>query len=317
MANFSQDQVRQLYVVLSKATTFNNTTPSGALKVNKSNEDVWFTYQTPNGDNGNSATVRTDLIPIKNIEYVVASPAVSRPLKRQVVSLDASLNGGNPVVGQEYILRFTFYNLGMGGPENQYIKNGGAYRVKTGDTAATVMQALKALADKNFSREPYPYVTVTVAGNTLVIEEVPQPWVLGKRQAAQVNFQVQAVPISVDGGLYPWGTVADTTSTNTNVVTNGKTVADMEWFYIGERADQFRGMGYPDNFETIYLANPSKKYNFIDIHYFYAGDAEDIQKSKKYITLAIPTDGAYTAANLVTDLTAAGIPVVNKIPTTP
>ena len=87
----------------------------------------------------------------------------------------------------------------------------------------------------------------------------------------------------------------------------------MEWFYIGERADQFRGMGYPDNFETIYLANPSKKYNFIDIHYFYAGDAEDIQKSKKYITLAIPTDGAYSAADLVTDLLAAGVPVLNKL----
>ena len=313
MANFSQDQVRQLYVVLSKATKFDNTTPSGALKVNKSNEDVWFNYQTPNGDNGNSATVRTDLIPIKNIEYAVASPAVSRPLKRQVVSLDTSLNWGNPVVGQEYMLRFTFYNLGMGGPENQYIKNGGAYKVKIGDTTNTIMKALKALADKNFSREPYPYVTVTVAGNTLVIEEVPQPWVLGKRQAAQVYFKVQVVPITLDGGLFPWGIVTDTTSTNTNVVTNGKTVADMEWFYIGERADQFRGMGYPDNFETIYLANPSKKYNFIDIHYFYAGDAEDIQKSKKYITLAIPTDGAYSAADLVTDLLAAGVPVLNKL----
>ena len=313
MANFSQDQVRQLYVVLSKATKFDNTTPSGALKVNKSNEDVWFNYQTPNGDNGNSATVRTDLIPIKNIEYAVASPAVSRPLKRQVVSLNTSIYLGTPVVGQEYMLRFTFYNLGMGGPENQYIKNGGAYKVKIGDTANTIMKALKALADKNFSREPYPYVTVTVVGDTLVIEEVPQPWVLGKRQAAQVNFQVQVVPITVDGGLYPWGIVVDTTSTNTNVVTNGKTVADMEWFYIGERADQFRGMGYPDNFETIYLANPSKKYNFIDIHYFYAGDAEDIQKSKKYITLAIPTDGAYKAADLVTDLLAAGVPVLNKL----
>ena len=92
MANFSQDQVRQFYVVLSKATTFTASTPSGALQVNKSTEDVWFNYQTPNGDNGNSATVRTDLIPLKNIEYAVASPAVSRPLKRQVVSLDTTLN---------------------------------------------------------------------------------------------------------------------------------------------------------------------------------------------------------------------------------
>lgn len=314
MANFSTDQVRQLYVVLSKATTFDATTPSGAMAVKENGEDVFFNYMTPNGDNGNAGVVRSDLIPIKNVEYAVATGPKSRPLKRQVVAFDPSINGGNPIVGQEYILRFTFYNLGMGGPENQYIKLGGAYRAKTGDTAATVMAALKALSDKNFSREAYPYVTITdPADGTLVIEEMPQPWVLGKRQASQVNFNIQAVPITVDGGQYPWALITDTTDTNTNVVTNGKVTADMEWFYIGERADQFRGMGYPDNFETKYLADPNKEYSYIDIHYFYAGDTEDIQKSKKYITLVIPTDGGYTAADVVADLGFAGIAVINKL----
>lgn len=316
MANFSQDQVRQLYVVKSKATTFDATTPSGAILIKGTPEDVFFNYQTPNGDNGNATTVRSDLIPLKNIEYAVATKPASRPLKKVEVTLDSTLNGGDPIVGQEYILRFTFYNLGLGGPENQYIKNGGAYRVKTGDTAETVLKALKSLAETNFSREAYPMVTFTISGTgattKLVIEEVPQPWVRGKRQASQINFAVNTVPVSIDGGYYPWGTVTDVTSTNTNVVKNGRIAADMEWFYIGERADQFRGMNYPNNFETIYLADPAQEYHFIDIHYFYAGDAEDIQKSKKYITLAIPSDSTYAIADIITDLTTAGVTVVDK-----
>lgn len=317
MANFSEDQVRQLYVVKSKATTFDTTTPAGALAVKGTLEDAYFIYQTPNGDNGNATAVRSDLIPLKNVEYAVATQPKSRPLQKVEITLDETLNGGNPIVGQEYILRFTFYNLGMGGPENQYIKNGGAYRVKTGDTVATVLTALKDLAIKNFSREAYPMATFTITGTgattKLVVEEVPQPWVRGKRQAAPIPFAVNTVPVNIDGGQYPWGKVTDVTKANTNVVKNGRIVADMEYFYIGERADQFRGVGYPDNFETVYLADPTKEYSFIDIHYFYAGDAEDVQKSKKYITLAIPNDSTYTAATLVTDLTTAGVTVVDKL----
>ncbi len=318
MANFSTDQVRQLYTVLTKGTSpLANTAAAGTVAIKYNEEDVWFEYVTPNGNFGNNGVVRSDLINKKNVELVVATPPKSRPLKRQVVSLDPNINGGAPVVGQEYILRYTFYNIGMGGPENQYIKNGGAYRVKTGDTAATLMAALKALSDKNFSREAYPYVTTTVSGNTLVIEEYPQPWVLGKKQAGMVDFQVQTVPIVTDGGYYPWGVVTDTTATNDNVVTNGKTTADMEWFYYGERGDYFRQAGWPDNFDAKYLVDPSKEYNFVDIQYFYAGDTEDVQKSKKYITLAIPTDSTYTVATVITDLEAAGLTVVDKTPATP
>lgn len=313
MANFSTDQVRQFYIVLDKGTApLTLTGDAGTAVIKNSDEDVWLEYITPNGDFGANSVVRSDLIPKANVESAVATPPKSRPLKRLVVSLDASINGGAPVVGQEYMLRFTFYGIGMGGPENQYIKEGGAYRVRPGDTATTVMQKLKELADINFSREAFPYVKINVAGSTLVIEEVPQPWVLGKKQAAQVDFKVDTVVINVDGGYYPWGSISNTTATNTNVVKNGKVTADMEWFYIGERADIYREAGWPDNFITKYLADPTKEYNYIDIQYFYAGDTEDVQKSKKYITLAVPKDGDYAIADVITDLAAAGITVTDK-----
>lgn len=415
MANFSEDQVRQFYVATSKAATITNNSAAGAIKVRSSAEDLWFEYASPNGEHGGVGVVRSDLINKKKIDYVTASPAKVRNLKRLEVTFDSLINSGDPIVGQDYILRFTFFGLGLGGFENQYIKEGGAYRVKTGNTAANVYEALADLIKVNFSREAYPLiniglngtaatakmttnsgVTVTAkeigtAGNNLkfavasvsadtpgvtvstvsgvttitasltaaaktigdlktlvesntnlvtikgtaatdvlaettavaledgtstgiVIEEVPQPWVLGKRQADQINFAVHTVPINVDGSQIPWGIIKDTTSTNTvNQVTNGKMTADMEWFYIGERADQFRGVGYPDNFETKYLANPSKTYNFIDIQFYYSGDAEDVQRSKKMLTIAIPTDatvGADTLTEtLIADLTTAGVTV--------
>ena len=327
MANFSEDQVRQFYVATSKAATITNNSAAGAIKVRSSAEDLWFEYASPNGEHGGVGVVRSDLINKKKIDYVTASPARVRNLKRLEVTFDSLINNGDPIVGQDYILRFTFFGLGLGGFENQYIKEGGAYRVKTGNTAANVYEALADLIKVNFSREAYPYVKVTTdtydpytdsvkpeTSTKLIITEVPQHWVLGKRQADQVPFAVHTVPINVDGSQVPWGIITDTTSTNTvDQVTNGKMTADMEWFYIGERADQFRGVGYPDNFETKYLADPSKTYDFIDIQFYYSGDAEDVQRSKKMLTLAIPTDAMVDTATLtetlITDITAAGVTV--------
>lgn len=294
----------------------------------------------------------------------------------------------------------------MGGNENQYIKEGGAYRAKTGDTAPIVYNKLIDLAKINFSREAYPLikiglngvaatvkmttntgVTVTakevgIAGNNLrfavasvsadtpgvtvatvsgvttitasltaedktigdlktlvesatnlvtitgtaatavlaettavalvegtstgiVIEEVPQPWVRGKRQAAPINFDIFTLPIKTVDAEQPWGIVTDITKDNVNTVGNGRMVADMEWFYIGERADQFRGYGYPNNFDTNYLADASKSYKFINIDFYYSGDAEDVQRSKK--TLTIATADATTLAALWTALETAEV----------
>lgn len=294
----------------------------------------------------------------------------------------------------------------MGGNENQYIKEGGAYRAKTGDTAPIVYNKLIDLAKINFSREAYPLikiglngaaatvkmttntgVTVTakevgIAGNNLrfavasvsadtpgvtvatvsgvttitasltaedktigdlktlvesatnlvtitgtaatavlaettavalvegtstgiVIEEVPQPWVRGKRQAAPINFDIFTLPIKTVDAEQPWGIITDITKDNVNTVGNGRMVADMEWFYIGERADQFRGYGYPNNFDTNYLADASKSYKFINIDFYYSGDAEDVQRSKK--TLTIATADATTLAALWTALETAEV----------
>ena len=329
MANFATDQVRQLYVVKDKATTFDPMPGDGFIRVDSSPDDLWLTYQTPNGDqtvNGTSSVTRSDLINKDKIVSAHATGAFQRPLKKVEVEFDPTINGGLPVVGQEYLLRFTFFGIGIGGPENQYIKNGGATRVRAGQTAADVYELIVELVKKNFSREAFPYVKVTTdtydpytmttkpgTSTKIIIEEVLQPWVLGKRQAAQVDFNVNTVVINYNGGEYPWGEITDVTAANTNVLLNGRVTADMEYFYLGERGDTFRGMGFPDNFEAKYLIDPTKEYEFIELAYYYAGDTEDVQKSKKHITLAFEKGGTYTALAAIADFASAGVTVVNNI----
>ena len=42
---------------------------------------------------------------------------------------------------------------------------------------------------------------------------------------------------------------------------------------------------WPNNFDTEYLVDPTSAYDVMDIQYFYSGDAEDIERSPKTLTI--------------------------------
>ena len=111
---------------------------------------------------------------------------------------------------------------------------------------------------------------------------------------------------------------------------NGKVIAEQEWFYLGERGDIYRNMGYPNNFETSYMADASKGYVMVDITFFYQGHNEDVQKSQKQLYFVFPFDldedkqpvkvshnAAKTAAKTLTDTlgTILGITINSLSPT--
>ena len=88
---------------------------------------------------------------------------------------------------------------------------------------------------------------------------------------------------------------------------------------MGERGDQYRKIGWPNTIPTTYLVDPSKEYNTIDIEFSYQGEGENIQKSKKSITIVVPKVGAtnsvsnvltnsiITAINTATDLSITAL----------
>lgn len=143
----------------------------------------------------------------------------------------------------------------------------------------------------------------------IIIEEVEQPWVLGLKSSDPVHFLVSPRIIVSGGADVIWGVVS--TLTSTTFVNNGKKAADMEYFFMGERADQYRNVGWPYTRQTIYQVDPTKEYHFIEIDYFFQGEGISTQKSQKHITLIVPSEGADNAAqitlanSIITDINTA------------
>lgn len=305
MATFSTNQVRHLYVakkLKDSQVLAADAAGSIAVKSDTAKNHLYFEYK------GADSLMRSDIIDIKNILYAKATDAddMAHELKAVTVTLDSEVNAGTPVAGQDYILRIAFKQYAGISNEDQYFKYGMVHAY-TGMTASDFYKKLALSLAKNFSREAVPLVkfiltdsdgkavpvdaitkesSLTGSYKALVINEVEQPWKLGIMEQTPVYFEVQPVPVTVNGDERIWGKVEDTDPAGT--IANGKKIADLEYFCMGERGDMYRGVGYPNNIPTTYLVDPSIEYNVIDIHYAYVGSNESAQKSEKTITLVVP-----------------------------
>lgn len=310
MAVYNVNQVRHLYVVTTdgaiQSPSVVTTDKAGAIAVKKNAaNDTYFQYMSPAG------LVRSDLLTKGNVQSIKVTDAadMARKLKAVTLTLDNTVNGGNPVAGQDYLVRIHIRQyIGMS-DQDVYIKHGVA-RAYAGMNASELYKTLALSLANNFKRELYPLVDIILIDSTdtkqpvlkngqmqtletgktykgILINEVPQEWFLGTKQQVPVYFTVQPDVITVEGDSRIWGVAEDTDSTV--VIDNGKNIADLEYFCMGERGDIYRNISWPDFIPTKYLANPTLKYNTIDIHYAYVGANQEVQKSEKDLTIAIPS----------------------------
>lgn len=300
MATFSVNQVRQLYVATSLKTPHvlaSDAAGSIAVKNDTVKSHLYFEYK------GADNLMRSDLIDTKNILYAKATDAtaMAHDLKSVTIALDSNVNGGAPVAGQDYILRIAFKQYVGMSDEDQYFKYGMVHAY-AGMDASEFYKVLAISLAKNFSREVVPLIKIeikTASATTevtpttkaadltgtytgVVVTEVEQPWRLGVMAQTPVYFTVQSVPVTVNGDERYWATLTESTSGS---ISNGKTIADLEYFCMGERGDMYRQVGWPNNIPTTYLVDPAKAYYVFDIHYAYVGSNESVQKSEKTITI--------------------------------
>lgn len=299
MATFSTNQFRHLYVAKAVKDTAASVSAAGDIAVladdNKSH--VYFQYMSPGG------LTRSDLITVDNIEYLKHVPAdkMNKNLKAFKLTLAEEVNGGEPISGQDYILRITFNNYIGISEENQYFKYGMVHAY-SGMSAETFYKKLAISLAKNFSRESETLLKFylgdtevtpltkeedlkSVTATSLIIKEVEQSWVRGKKAQVSLSFEVSPTTVTSNGDEVIWGEVENVTKTEGTTINNGKTIADMEYFYMGERGDIYRDMGAPNTYDTTYLADSTIPYDVIEIHYSYIGSNESVQKSEKDITI--------------------------------
>ena len=342
MAVYSINQVRQLYVA-KELKTGGNLSPADAVgtilpKADTAKSTLYFQHVGPAG------ITSSDKITIANIMYAKATEAtkMAHGLARYELTLDSGVST-TPVAGQEYILRLAFRQYIGLGEEDQWQKYG-MVKATSGMTASEFYKKLALSIVGNMKKDTTKTVNVylisaSVTGtdvpvtvdtkpselnktdySKIIIEEVEQPWILGKMPQAFIPFTVQPTTITIGGDERIWGAVKQVAATKT--VKNGHVMADLEYFTHGFRGDEYRGMGYPNNLHTDYLVDPTLEYNTIDIHYSYIGSNESVQKSEKDITILVPRVGATNAASnrlansIISAInTAAGLSIA-ALPTT-
>lgn len=351
MATFSTNQVRQLYVALDVETSghvlASDIAGTIALKNDTAKNHLYFEYK---GADNLMRSDLIDIKNILYAKATTPE-AMARDLKSVTVALDSNVNGGTPVAGQDYILRIAFRQYVGMSDEDQYFKYGmvhayagmdadefykvlaqsiaknfsreavplikievhsAATESKGGFDAKGYMEVTPSTKDTGATNSTNPYYDGTSAVisdiDSIRITEVEQPWRLGIMAQTPVYFTVQPTTVLVNGDDRIWGTVTEGTN---GTVGNGKAIADLEYFCMGERGDIYRGIGFPHNIPTTYLVDPTKTYYTFDIHYAYVGNNESVQKSEKDITIVCSDKTEFnkivTAFNTATGLTIATI----------
>lgn len=349
MATFSTNQVRQLYVAKALKTPHvlaSNAAGSIAVNSDTAKNHLYFEYK---GADNLMRSDLIDIKNILYAKTTDADD-MAHELKSVTVTLATDVNGGAPAAGQDYILRIAFRQYVGMSDEDQYCKYGMVHAY-AGMNADEFYKVLALSIAKNFSREVVPLIKIEVhskatkgkggfdsngymvvtpttkdngksnatnpyyAADALVtdidsirITEVEQPWRLGVMAHTPVYFTVQPVAVMVNGDERIWATVTEGTN---GTIGNGKKIADLEYFCMGERGDIYRGIGFPHNIVTTYLVDPTKTYYTFDIHYAYVGNNESVQKSEKDITIVCSDKTEFnkivTAFNTATGLTIATI----------
>lgn len=297
----STNQVTQFFVVEKSAVLKTIKDPSGAVVTG---------YQVVVDDRDT-----TDVIPAKHVLGVnkVLATANSEKLFRKVlkVKLSANVNGGAPVAGQDYIISLKF--RGLIGEEDTIEKVAMAHATAS-DTAATLLQKLAKSFIDNASVEESPlYEVMTTAGVALsddvstiteegfVIVEAKPYWRMGTFIEALAKIDVSTRPIILSGDeedkwLDSYKFVADKEGTYSTAIMNTHRVADMEYFYKGERGVS-AGLNAPYDLQIpLDLrvdAGHAAGYDILTIHYAYVGANASNQKSEKDIVLVCKSGAGF------------------------
>jgi len=327
-----------LYVISGYNTSVTDASAVGTIGAVKQLEDIrgkeiMFSYK------GVENVLPSDFIQVGNIGYAkaVAASDMVTVMKKVEVTLDPNVNGGAPVSGQDYVLDIIFRNFFSSGDASQYFKDA-AVHATASMTASAFYNTMVNSLNSAFSREPgatktsNPYLKFSIkekggSGDdatdavAIVIEEKPQEWALGTKKARRIMFDVNPTTIYTGGEDIVWGVVTDATPAKsaavvgTNAVGNGQQIADLEWFCMGERGDQYRNVGWPNVIPTKYLVDPTQQYHVLELHYAFTDTGVNSYRTEKEITIVAPATTAGKAAlndfidalETATGLTIAGI----------
>lgn len=287
MTNFSTNQVMQFYVADSITTL-------------PYEDEKAFKISFP------SLGITSDKI--ENVEWAKLTKAAKLQPKAKQATITFA---GEVVVGQDYAVKVSYPEVGGAGVESWTTKTAVAHAGK-GATKETVVAELIAQLTKVLGVDEVLTVASAEGGFTITPNVENVKYERGIRPIAIPDFNVTVNQIVEDGELTNWVALDDNQQIPVESIetglTSGYKLADMEYFAMGERGDEYRMAAYPNHIITDYKIDPAKNYDVYNIHYSYKGYNTQSHKSEKDLVIAVTADTTLSA--LATELTKLGVTIV-------
>lgn len=232
-------------------------------------KDFYVVTKAPNGQ-----LIKSDLVKAKTVSRLEGVPYVA-PVQK-VVDVGTITVPANAGAKASYQVQIRVFNAGSLSVLNTEFIIGHYTFTQTSAplTAEAVVDGLIANLNANMSKRPgatattNPYFSFTKnstgAGASLRIASIAQPIDLGRSFGRPLEFEVTL--IADDPGA---SGVVSTITPATVGKGSGAQVATLEYFYRGERGDQFRNQHFPYNWSlsTKTLTNPASNYNAVEINH--------------------------------------------------
>lgn len=284
MTNFSTNQVLQFYV-----------TDTAELTKSLDGKIMYIT--------DTAKTFKTDNI--TNVMSIKVVDAASVAKYGKKITLTAS----KVVKGEDYVVRVSYPEVGGLGVEGWTTKTAVAHATSTAtsDLYEVLGEALQKALEVDGVLEATHSASGIVISNTFD----PKMYKRGVRPAVMADFKVSTNVVDDEGTDLDWGVQVEAKNTSV-AITSGYKYADMEYFAMGERGDQYRMMGYPDVIDTEYKIQQASNYDAAIIHYAYVGANDTSYKSEK--DLIIVTTSKANLSSALKDLSeATGVAVMQVV----
>ena len=268
--------------------------------------------------------MHSDIIKRDNIRSIRLTPAAKLRTKLQTWTIKLGADGvgqnantitdpqGNAFAANDkdvYYFDFSFPGFQNATDEEIETKTV-AFQWKTGDWADAAVEAIK-LAFKKRNNLDNKLVNVVKVDATTIEVWAPEggPWINGLHDNKPNRIEISvpevemfsipglsSLPLENNSRVVPCGCAVDTTASTTHVVGNAKMTADLEYFCMGERGDQYRMKGWPNYVPTRYMigqnVDPQTEFDYLDIHYYFQGEGVRSDKSEKVLTLVYTASGS-------------------------
>lgn len=311
MQNFNTNQTRFLYV--AGAIDSNVDTNLDIALGQAATGEMFFKYKNADG-----LLTRSDTFDPKKIVSLKKTTydKLAKPLVAHVVAVDTTAVTLANLVGKTVNCIITIHNYLDWDDSTSYTFVASVVGNSTNTASAAAFHKALAMAIAKALPKPdksYPMIkvyssgsevtaatadsSVTGASAGVVLVEAPQKYVRGKLSGEPVRISVafRYAPSNTEDIV--WGTdtvstvaavnTAQSTSISPTSISGTYALADLEYFAAGEKGDIVRGSTWPNNYEfTPAITDFTKNYDVLTIEYYWAGEAENVQKSPRLIQVA-------------------------------